>query len=113
MLTAFSWPVAASSAVPSRPPRAFPSLGTFQKRFERWDDALVFAGLKPRDGRHNKVGCGRRRSPRRISDREFAIAFREGYLALGAPFRQTAYSRCRDEQARRDRAERRYRRLPV
>jgi hypothetical protein len=95
-----------------KPARAFPSLASLQKRVERWDDLLTQAGLEPRDGRHRKNGCGTRRSPRRISDREYAIALRDAYLAVGEPFTQQAYDGWAKPQRPIDKAERRYRRLP-
>lgn len=95
-----------------KPPRAFPSLSMIQKNYEAWDDALRAAGLEPVDGRHNKVGCGTRRNGRAVTEEMCVSAIREGFLAKGHPYTQTAYSAWRKDQQARDRAERRIRRLP-
>lgn len=95
-----------------KPPRAFPSLSMIQKHYEAWDDALRAAGLEPVDGRRNKVGCGNRRNGRAVTEEMCVSAIREGFLAKGHPYTQTAYSAWRKEQQARDRAERRIRRLP-
>jgi hypothetical protein len=83
-----------------------------QNRYETWDDALIDAGLEPTNGRHNKRGCGNRRSGRRVPEQEIFDAMRAAYLKLGPPFTSTAYKNWRKEQLAEDIENGRYRRIP-
>jgi Homing endonuclease associated repeat len=94
--------------------KALPAPSTIQKRFGTWDAALEAAGLEPLGGRSTGVK-GRRGQGRKgpqIKTEEAIACLVEAYEAKGDPFTGAAYRAWRTEQIKRDREERRLRKIP-
>jgi hypothetical protein len=95
------------------PPIAFPSMAVIQNRYRSWDAALVDAGLEPTNGKHEKRGCAKRRSPRRIPEEEMLACLREAFAAIGHPFTTRTYTEWRKRELEACRRNGIYRRIPA
>ena len=86
--------------------RTLPGYETINRRYGKWDDALVAAGLEPLGGRATGGGGKKnkgRKAPR-VTEGMIFDAIREAYAELGDPFTSDAFKKWRIQQAGRDRA---------
>lgn len=94
--------------------RTLPGYETINRRYGKWDDALVAAGLEPLGGRATGGGGKKnkgRKAPR-VTEGMIFDAIREAYAELGDPFTSDAFKKWRIQQAGRDRAAGVFRELP-
>ena len=95
-------------------PRSLPSVSKIQRAYGPWDAALADAGLEPLGGRATQSNPNRnRRKGPRISNEDALAVLREAYDIVGDPFTVVAFHAWRRDQLERDRAARRWRRLPT